>query len=76
MREPLFPALAVVALIAGGMLVNRAEAMIAAPPAPAAEAAKSGLLHRAVNVCGANGCVKVQTQRVVKRHLPPPPPHH
>jgi hypothetical protein len=76
MREMLFAAVAAAALIAGGLLANRAEAMPAPPSALRAAAADTGLVHRVVNVCGGNGCVKVQTQRVVKRHLPPPPPHH
>ena len=69
MREMFFAALAAAALVAGAMPSERAQAMTVAPSAPGAR-----LIHRAVNVCGSNGCVKVQTQRVVKRH--PPPPHH
>ena len=69
MREMLFAALAAAALVAGAMPSDRAQAMTVAPSAPGAT-----LIDRVVNVCGSNGCVKVQTQRVVKRH--PPPPHH
>jgi hypothetical protein len=72
MREMLFAALAAAALVAGAMPGDRAEAMPAAP-ARGVAAPGAGLVHRVVNVCGANGCVKVQTQRVVKRH---PLPHH
>ena len=73
MRETLFAALAAAALVAGAMPGDRAQAMTAAPSALAVAAPGAGLVHRVVNVCGANGCVKVQTQRVVKRH---PLPHH
>jgi hypothetical protein len=74
MREMFFAALAAAALVAGAMPSERAQAMTVAPSAPGAAAPGAGLIHRVVNVCGSNGCVKVQTQRVVKRH--PPPPHH
>jgi hypothetical protein len=74
MREMFFAALAAAALVAGAMPSERAQAMTVAPSAPGAAAPGARLIHHAVNVCGSNGCVKVQTQRVVKRH--PPPPHH
>jgi hypothetical protein len=73
MREMLCAALAAAALAAGAMPGDRAQAMTVAPPARGMTAPGGGLVHRVVNVCGSNGCVKVQTQRVVKRH---PLPHH
>jgi len=73
MRKMLFAALAAAVLVAGAMPGDRAQAMTVAPPARGAPAPGADLVHRVVNVCGANGCVKVQTQRVVKRH---PPSHH
>jgi hypothetical protein len=54
---------------------HRAAAMTpAAALALATASADTRLGEPVVNVCGVNGCVRVQTQRVVKR--PPPPPHH
>ena len=44
--------------------------------ASALAVADARLAEPAVNVCGANGCVRVQTQRIVKRRLPPPLPRH
>jgi hypothetical protein len=73
MREMLFAALAAAVLVTGAMPGDRAQAMTVAPPAHGVVAPGAGFVHRVVNVCGANGCVKVQTQRVVKRHSPP---HH
>ncbi len=71
MRQILFAALAAAAVLAGGLLGDRAEAMMpAACSALGAATADAGLVHRMVNVCG---CVMVRTQRVVKRH---PPPRH
>jgi hypothetical protein len=75
MREMLFAALAAAVLVASAMPGDRARAMAGVAPALQVTAPGAGLFHRVVNVCGSNGCVKVQTQRVVKRH-PPTPPHH
>jgi len=78
MRQILLAALAAAAVLAGGGAPDRAAAMVpahASPPGLAA--ANAGLVNRVVNVCGTNGCVRVQTQRIVKRHPPPlPQPHH
>ncbi len=75
MRQILFAALAAAAVLARGLLGDRAEAMMpAAGSALGAATADAGLVHRMVNVCGVNGCVMVRTQRAVKRH--PPPPRH
>jgi len=78
MRQILLAALAAAAVLAGGGALERAAAMVPAHSSPPGLAANTGLVQRAVNVCGTNGCVKVQTQRIVKRHPPPPlpQPHH
>jgi len=76
MHKVLLAALAAATVLAGGMLGHPAEAMTPATPlAPGIAGADAALVRRVVNVCGSNGCVKVQTQRVRKRP-PPPPPHH
>ena len=54
---------------AGAMTPGAASALAVA-------GADARLAEPAVNVCGANGCVRVQTQRIVKRRLPPPLPRH
>jgi len=75
MRKIFLAALAATAVLGGGMPGGgRAAAMVPAASSARGLAADAGLLQRVLNVCGANGCVKVQTQRVVKRHPPPPPP--
>jgi len=79
MRKIFLAALAAAAVLAGGMLGGgRAAAMVPAASSGRGLAADAGLVQPVLNVCGSNGCVKVQTQRVVKRHPPPPPPmpHH
>lgn len=77
MRQILLAALAAAAIVAGEAPRDRAAAMVPAHSLPPDLAAHTGLVRRAVNVCGTNGCVRVQTQRIVKRHPPPlPQPHH
>jgi hypothetical protein len=78
MRQILLAAFAAAAVLAGGAPLDPAAAMVPAYASPSGlAAANAGLVVRAVNVCGTNGCVRVQTQRIVKRHPPPlPPPHH
>jgi hypothetical protein len=64
MRKALFAALAAT-LLSGGMAGNRADAMTsAAPAALGVAAAAATLVQQATNVCGSNGCVRVQTQKV------------
>jgi hypothetical protein len=79
MRKIFLAALAVAAVLGGGMLGGGwAAAMVPAASSGRGLAGDAGLVRRVLNVCGTNGCVKVQTQRVVKRHppAPPPMPHH
>ena len=68
--------LAAAALLAAAAPYKYAAAM---PPAAASTFGAAGvgvrLAEPVTNVCGLNGCVRVQTQRVVKRHMPPPPHH-
>jgi hypothetical protein len=65
------------AVFAAAMPHNRAAAMTPAGAlALGMASADARLVQPVVNVCGTNGCVRVQTQRVVKRHLPPPLPRH
>jgi hypothetical protein len=77
MRKIFIAAFAAAAFLAAAMPLHGAAAM---PPAAASALAAAGadarLVEPVVNVCGANGCVRVQTQRVVKRHIPPPPPRN
>jgi hypothetical protein len=55
--KTLLAALAAAAVLSGGMLSNRADAMIlAAPSAPGA--ADAGLVQKAAVVCGYYGCVR------------------
>lgn len=70
MRETLLTAFAAATILSGGLFGDRAEAMtLAAPVASHVAAARAALVQQAVNVCGANGCVPVQTKRV--RHQRP-----
>jgi hypothetical protein len=65
MRKVLVTALAAVTILAHGMLGNRAGAMpLATPSALGVATADAALVQQATNVCGSNGCVRVQTQRV------------
>jgi hypothetical protein len=76
MRMSLIVALAAGALLAVAPDQSAAAMPSAAPAALAAARADARLIEPVVNVCGLNGCVRVQTQRIVKRRLPPPMPHH
>jgi hypothetical protein len=67
MRGILLTALAAATILSSGM-------PLAAPAALGAAIAGTGLVQRATNVCGSNGCVRVQTTRLRKHQLPPP--HH
>jgi hypothetical protein len=70
MRATLFGALAIAAVLSGGVFDGRAEAMTrAAPSTLRAVAARTALVQRVATVCGTNGCVKVQTHRIV-HHKP------
>ena len=57
---------------AAAMLPGAAFALATAHGAAGAGAR---LVEPVTNVCGLNGCVRVQTQRIVKRRPPPPMPH-
>jgi hypothetical protein len=56
MHKTLFAALAAAALLSGGMLGSRAEAMTLAPSALGV--ADAGLVVKAAVVCGYYGCVR------------------
>jgi hypothetical protein len=72
MRKTLLVTLAGATFLSAGMLDSRAGAMPLAPPsALGVAAANSSLVQKTTNVCGSNGCVRVQTQRVQHRR-----PHH
>ena len=62
MRKTLVMILAGAALLSAGMLESRAGAMPRA--VLGATAANATVVQQATNVCGSNGCVRVQTQRV------------
>lgn len=73
MRGFLLPALAAAVVLAGTLLGHRAEAApLAAPSALGIGVANTTLIERAANVCGSNGCVRVQTARLRKHQIP----HH
>jgi hypothetical protein len=63
MRAILLTALATVGVLLSGMAVRQADAAMPFSPRPSTAAAQ---LQTIANVCGTNGCVRVQTQRVVK----------
>ncbi len=64
----LLTALAAATILSGGMLGHAAAAMTRAAPALDVAAAHAAF-QQVTNVCGTNGCVRVQTQRV--RHQKP-----
>jgi hypothetical protein len=65
MRKTLLAALAAAALLSGGVLGNRAEAMtLAAPSALGVAVADTGLVQKAALVCGYRGCVRVWPRRL------------
>jgi hypothetical protein len=59
---------ALAALMLTGMAARHAQALPIATASPASSSASS-IVQRIANVCGTNGCVRVQTQRV--RHQKP-----
>jgi len=64
MRKIILTALAAAAILSGGMLGNRAQAMTLATPSVLGVAtADAALVRQAKAVCGSNGCVQVQTSR-------------
>jgi hypothetical protein len=68
MRGTLFIALAVAALLLSGPSAHHAEAGTLAP-ASILGSGNAAAIQRVAAVCGNNGCVRVQTQRV--RHQRP-----
>lgn len=68
MRNALFAAVAAATVLASGILGGRANATPLAPSsARMGAAADAALVQQATNVCGANGCVRVQTSAPRKR---------
>jgi hypothetical protein len=57
MRKTLLASLAAAALLSGGTLSNRAEAMALAAPSTLS-AADTGLVQKAALLCGYYGCVR------------------
>jgi hypothetical protein len=71
MRGTLLTALAVAFVLSTGVSIHRAEAApLGSPSALRTAAASATLVQQAANVCGSNGCVRVQTQRVIRRQKP------
>jgi hypothetical protein len=68
MHGILLAGLAAASLLLSGMPSRSAEAAVLAA-APMSDAGNAALVQQVTNVCGANGCVRVQTQRV--RHQKP-----
>jgi hypothetical protein len=67
MSKTLLAALAAVTLLSAGTVCTRAAAMtLAAPPALHAANAHETFVERVTNVCGMNGCVAVQTKRIIR----------
>jgi hypothetical protein len=68
MRGILFTVATVASLLLGELAAHHAQA---APLAPASLSGDGGapLIEHVTNVCGPNGCVRVQTQRI--RHQKP-----
>jgi ribosomal protein L35AE/L33A len=70
MRGTLLTSIAVAGILSGGMLGQGPEAATLTGRSVAHVAATtSALVQHVTNVCGNNGCVRVQTQRV--RHQKP-----
>jgi hypothetical protein len=62
MCRTLFAALATVTILASGVFAGgRAAAMMVAPSTLGGAKADARLVQPATNVCGTNGCVRVQT---------------
>jgi hypothetical protein len=64
MRATLLTALATVGALLSGMAVRQADAAMPYSSQPGTAAAQ---VQTIANVCGTNGCARVQTQRVVKQ---------
>jgi hypothetical protein len=65
MRGTLLTSLAVAGILSGGTLGDPARALtLAVHPVAHAAAADNARVQQVTNVCGNNGCVRVQTQRV------------
>lgn len=69
MRGTLLTGLATAALLLSGPFAYHAKAAILAP-APMLDGGNAAGIQHVTNVCGSNGCVRVQTQRVIKRPKP------
>jgi hypothetical protein len=63
MRAIVLTALATLGVLLSGMAVRHADAVMPLRPS----AATAAPVQTIANVCGSNGCVRVQTQRVVKQ---------
>jgi hypothetical protein len=71
MRKTLLTAVAAPTLLFAGILGNQVGAMpVVMPSALGAASPDAALVRRITNVCGTNGCVRVQTQRVVHHRVP------
>jgi hypothetical protein len=67
MSKTLLAALVSAALLSTAMLGSRAAAMTpASPSALAAASPRGALVERVTNICGLNGCVPVQTKRIIR----------
>ena len=64
MRAILLTALATVGALLSGMAVRQADAAMPYSSQPGTVAAQ---VQTIANMCGTNGCARVQTQRVVKQ---------
>jgi hypothetical protein len=68
MRGILLTALATVGALSSGMAVRQADAAMPFSSQPSTVAAQvQTIVQTIANVCGTNGCARVQTQRVVKQ---------
>jgi len=63
MRAIVLTALATLGVLLSGMAVRQADAGMLLRPS----AATAANVQTIANVCGSNGCVRVQTQRAVKQ---------
>jgi hypothetical protein len=70
MRGILFMALAVAFVLSSGVSGDRAEAAPFGSPSAFSAGASGSIVQQVANVCGATGCVRVQTQRIVRRPKP------
>ena len=70
MRGILFTALAIAFVLSSGVSGRRAEAAPFGSPSAFGVAASASIVQQVANVCGASGCVRVQTQRIVRRQKP------